>query len=490
MLKSSFIREITLYRYRYGIGYAAFIVLLFALLLFSLNAAPRGLTDGEMQSAVTGVNINILAPTAQNVIDAPYHLMQKLSIQLFGLQPFSIKLPSIILGVITGIAMVIMLQRWFKRNVAVISAILIATSTGFISLSRLGEPLIMTTFWTVILLLASTFVLHSNRATLFWRIVCFVSVGLLLYSPLGIYPLIAMTIAGLLHPHVRHRIKQGKWWQFLLLGLAFSIAIAPLAIAIVNDPSVGMHLLGIDHLNFSPGYLFDSAKTIVSSLFNFNHSYDSPITFPLFGLVSAALLLLGFLKLCTASYSARSYMLFIWLGLLFVVLLFNPSAIAMVLAPATLIMAIGIETLIREWYGLFPRNPYARIGALVPLAVLLVSVVSTNIERYFYGNHYANTSHSLHAELPAIRTSLDRNDLNLNKTQLVVPQSQIAFYDILRREHRQLVVSDHINTKPEAKGTLLIAGNSQVALPKKLPYRIITNDLHDNNVLVRVYTKW
>jgi len=490
MLKSSFIREITLYRYRYIIGYGAFVIILFILLLFGLDAAPRGLSDGEMQAAVSSVNINILAPTSQNVIDAPYHLLQKASIQLLGLQPLSIKLPSVILGVATGIAMVVMLQRWFRRNVAIISAILIVTSTGFISIARLGEPVIMTTFWTVMLLLASTFVLHSNKAKLLWRVVCFVSVGLLLYSPFGTYPLIAMAIAGLLHPHVRHRLKQSKWWHFVLIIVTFALAVAPLAVAIINDPQVGIKLLGIDQLNVNPGHLFESAKTVLSSLFNFNHQYSTPLTLPIFGLVSTALLLLGLLKLFTASYSARSYMLFIWLGLLFVVLLFNPSAIAMVLAPAVLIMAIGIETLIREWYGLFPRNPYARIGALVPLTILLISVVSTNIERYFYGNHYANTSSSLHAELPAVRSALDRDDVNLNKIQLVVPADQVGFYDILRREHNTLTVTDRIPSAPGAKGTLMVVGGSKQQLPSQVPYRILTNDLRENNVLLRVYTKW
>ena len=392
-----------------------------------------------MQSTVESVGINILAPTSQNVIDAPYHLLQKASVQLLGLTPLAIKLPSVILGVVTGIVMVIMLRRWFKRNVAVISGILIATSTGFISMSRLGEPLIMTTFWTVILLLASTFVLHSSRAALFWRIVCFVSVGLLLYSPLGIYPLIAMAIAGLLHPHVRHRLKQTRWWQSTLLVIALAITIAPLAIAIINDPGVGMRLLGIANLDLSLGHLFESAKTVFSSLFNFNHEYNSSLTLPLFGLVSAALLLLGFLKLCTATYSARSYMLFIWLGLLLIVLLLNPSAIMMVMTPAVLIMAIGVETIIREWYGLFPRNPYARIGALIPLTILLVSVVSVNIERYYYGNHYVNVANSQRTELPAIRTALNRDDVNLNRIQLVVPSDQLAFYDVLRREYQKTV---------------------------------------------------
>lgn len=489
LLKSSFIREITLYRYRYVIGYGFFALLLFSLLLFGLNDFPRGLTTGEMQSSVTSVHINVLQPKADNVIDAPYHLLQKASIQLLGLTPLAIKLPSVILGVITGLALIIMLQRWFRRNVAVITATLISTSVGFISMARLGEPLIMLTFWTVILLLASTFVLHGSRAAFFWKVVCFISVGLLLYSPLGIYPLIAMFIAGIFHPHVRHRLKKGKWWQFVVIGIAFAIVTAPLVIAIANDTQVGLKLLGISDLSLSLSRFYESAKSVIGNLFNFTHSSVGAITTPLFGLTSTVLLLLGFLKLFTVTHSARSYMLFIWLILLIPVLLFNPNALLMVLVPATLIMAIGIETLIREWYGLFPRNPYARIAALLPLTILLASVVITNVERYYYGNHYAVGKTSVfHAELPVIRTSLDQKDIIDPTSRLVVPTEQVPFYDVLRREYKQLTVSDHIDAGRVSAKSLITASSPEQVIGRA-PYRIVTNDLSENAVLLRVYNR-
>jgi len=490
LAKSSFIREITLYRFRYVIGYGFFTVLLFSLLLFGLNDFPRGLSDNEMKSAVTSVHINVLAPKANNVIDAPYHLLQKATIQLFGLTPLAIKLPSVILGVVSGLALIIMLQRWFKRNVAVITAILISTSTGFISVARLGEPLIMTTFWTIILLLASTFVLHGSRASFMWKIVCFLSVGLLLYSPLGIYPLIAMLVAGVLHPHVRHRLKQGKWWQFTVIAVAFGVAVTPLIVAIVNNVQVGLELLGISNLSITFDRLYDAARTVSLSLFNFTQSHIGEFSTPLFGLISATLLLLGVLKLFTVKHSARSYMLFIWLALLVPVLLLNPSAVLMTIAPAALIMAIGVETLIREWYGLFPRNPYARIAALVPLTILLASVVMTNVERYYYNNHYSPAmSHVFHAELPVVRSALGRNDINHGKMQLVVPDNQVAFYDILRREYKNLSVSPGLS-EAGSKGTLLVTANSPEQPAGLVPYRILTNDLSTDAALLRIYTSW
>lgn len=349
----------------------------------------------------------------------------------------------------------------------------------------------MPTFWTVILLLASTFVLHSRRVAYLWKAACFISVGLLLYSPLGVYPLIAMAIAGLLHPHVRHRLKQGKAWQFLLIAVLFGIIVTPLAVAIVKDPHVGLQLLGLADVNLHPAQLFDNLKHVASGLFNIGQTQVGTIVKPIFGLTTAALLLLGFLKLCTATYSARSYMLFIWLLLLVPVLLLNPSDILIVMTPAILVMAIGIETLIREWYGLFPRNPYARIGALIPLAILLGSVVTINIERYFYGNYYTVTNlATYHRELPSVRKAVITKGFSFStgNTQLVVPANQMAFYDILRRENKKLRVSDQVGT--QNGNSLLVVAADAMQTPTTEPYRIVTSDTASSGVLLRLYTKW
>jgi hypothetical protein len=181
-------------------------------------------------------------------------------------------------------------------------------------------------------------------------------------------------------------------------------------------------------------------------------------------------------------------MLLIWLALLIPVLLLNPSALPMVLTPAALIMAIGIETLIREWYGLFPRNPYARIAALLPLTILLASVVITNIERYYYGNHYTiDKTSAFHAELPAVRTTLDQNIVN-KSSNLIVPEQQTAFYDILRREYGQLKVSSHVGDS-STKANLIVIASSPEQPIGLVPHRITTNDLTENSVLLRVYNR-
>lgn len=487
-MKTTFLREVTLYRYRYILGYICFALLLFALLLLAIEQAPRGLTKAELDSAVASVNVNVFHPVTTNVIDAPYHLLQKASIQIFGLTPTAVKLPSIILGAIMGVGIVLMLQKWFRKNVAIITAVIVVTSVGFLTLARTGTPMIMTAFWTVMLLLGATHVLHSSKHSFLWKLFCFACVALLAYSPFGIYPLLALAVAGIFHPHVRYRLRRGKWWQHLILIGLVVIILAPLAIAIAFSPHVALTLLGLDQLHqFSWQALPGIALGIGGDLFNFTRNTVGATVTPLFGIATTILLLLGILKLCTASYSARSYMLFIWGFLLIPVLLLRPDMILLVLIPATLVLAIGIETLIRQWYDLFPRNPYARIAALIPLSVLVFSIVGINMERYFYGHHYNPQASQFHAELPAVRDVLHKNDANVQtKGLLVVPDNQVAFYDILRREYPKLQIVSTANPTPETPTVVLDDAKTSITSQPKL---IVTSDLADERhaVLLRTY---
>lgn len=489
-MKTTFLREVTLYRYRYIVGYVAFGILLFALLLFAIEQAPRGLSNQEMNSAVTSVNINVFRPTSTNIIDAPYHVLQKISIQQLGLTTVSIKLPSIIIGAITGVCIVLMLKKWFRRNVAIITAIMVVTSVGFLSLARSGTPMIMTMFWSVILLLGATQVLHATKHRFIWRLVCLAATAFLAYSPFGIYPLLAIVIAGFFHPHVRHQFKRGTWWQNLIAGLTVLIILLPLIIATIYNPAIGLTLLGVQTgEGFQASQTLTNGAQIIDMLFNFTNNTVGVVVTPLFGLATAALLILGLLKLLTASYSARSYMIFIWLGLLIPVLIFRPDMVLLVIVPATLILAIGIETLIRQWYDIFPRNPYARIAALVPLSVLLFSIITIDMSRYFYGHHYSPLAIGFHAELPAVRTNLDTHQVGTsNPVTIVTPPEQVAFYDLLRREFPKVtVVSDPGDKAPP----LFVLHNSPAQITGKLPTRIITSDLSqpDQAVLLRVYAR-
>ena len=119
----------------YVLLFMALIVLLFGMPLIS----PDGLSEVEMESAVTSYNTSAESIMAGNIVDLPYHFLQKYSIGLFGLSAYSVKLPSIIIGAILAVLLILLLNRWFKNNVAIIASVLTVLSAPFLYTAGSGN---------------------------------------------------------------------------------------------------------------------------------------------------------------------------------------------------------------------------------------------------------------------------------------------------------------------------------------------------------------
>jgi hypothetical protein len=485
-MKPGLLRELTLYRYRYVIGYGSFFAILALAMLTYIETIPYGLTQSEMNSAVTSMHLNLRAISPLNLVDVPYHVLQKASISFLGLTPFAIKLPSILIAFGTGICLVFMLRKWFRDNVAVISSLLAVTTVPFLSGGRTGTSLIMTFFWTSLLLLAATNALHTKRFCAVWKVTGLIAALALLYSPFGIYPLIALAISGLLHPHVRHMFRSTKKPAYIAYGIIVAAGLTPLVIAAIAHPSILVTLAGIKLDGISLDKLLDNGRQLYGLFINpLGPAMRGDFIVPLFGTSTLAIMVFGFLRTVFDHHSARSYMLLIWLGFLLPLILLNPQTPFVIFVPCILLLAIGTETLIREWYDIFPFNPYARLAALIPLVILLGSIMSTNLFRYFYGHVYAPNGAYAHDELTAVRKIMDRKDINKSKILLSTTTDQ-RFYDLLRRDYPNLELTK--STVVPEKGTLITLGEQSV--DKEKPYRIITNSRSEDAQVLSVYTKW
>lgn len=151
-MKKLVISKLFLYRYRFVIGFillsTAYLGILFGLPLLS----PAGISEAEMQSAASSYAVQLDAVFRGDIVDLPYRVLQKLSIMTFGLNVYAIKLPSIVIGALLGGLLILLLNRWFKTNVALFASILAVLSASFLYLAGSGTPLIMIVFWPTLLL--------------------------------------------------------------------------------------------------------------------------------------------------------------------------------------------------------------------------------------------------------------------------------------------------------------------------------------------------
>jgi hypothetical protein len=467
-----YITDYFLYARRYLLGYGAITLAVIGLLIIAGLYIPGGLSEAEKNSVVISSGLSIDSFDPSTIIDLPYHILQRLSMEAFGISDLSIKLPSLLLATASIVGILLLLRMWFKSNVALLTTVLVVTTGQLLFIAQSGTPGIMYIFTTVWLLLAALLV--SRRAVRggIWKLVLFVIAAISLYTPLSIYIILALLSAVALHPHLRYLVRRLSKVKVAAAFMCAVVLVAPLIYAIVKDPNIGLTLLGIPK---AWPHLLANGVQILKQYFDFITPTNGALITPVYGLGPMLLILLGALRLATTKYTARSYIISAWVILLLPVLLINPNFVAVTFVPVILLMAMGIDILLGNWYRLFPRNPYARIAGLVPLAILIGGMVISGVDRYMYGYQYdpQTTSHFSH-DLSLVNKELKNK--NRGATVLVPAHEDTAFYGAIVKHNKDVSISPSF--VPAAKTVIVAKG----ALPVTdlTPERIVTSAASEN----------
>lgn len=382
------ITDYFLYKWRYSIAYTLVGLLVAVLLVAATFYVPGGLSQAEMASATNSSQISFSSFDPATVIDLPYSVLQYASFELFGITTFSIKLPSLILGLLSLVGIILLLRHWFHMNVAVISALIVVTTSHFIFSSQNGTPTIMYIFMpTWLLLLAlKTSRQDSRKGRNFWEPLLVAAIALSLYTPLSIYVLIALTSATLLHPHLRFIVSRLSRTRLLIASVVGATVLSPLIIALLSKPEIGLTLLGIPE-NWPS--IQSVGLQLLKTHFGFFFTENGVRLQSIYTLPSILLVILGVIHLFKTRHTARSYIITSWMLLLAPIILLHPTRTAITFVPVMLLIAAGIDELLHRWYSLFPHNPYARVAGLLPITLLVAGMALTGIERHFYTYRYS-----------------------------------------------------------------------------------------------------
>ncbi len=418
------ITDYVLYRWRYILSYVSIGIIVGGFLLLAALYVPGGLSRGEMASAVASSSLSIREFDPAMVIDFPYAVLQRMSFFIFDVTTLSIKLPSLLLGILTAIGLIMLLRSWFHENVAIITALISLTASQFIFSSQDGTPAILYIFLPVWMLLSAMMVSRQIGKRSLWEFILMATLALSLYTPLSAYIILALVSATLLHPHLRFIVGRVSKQKLVIATLTSLILLAPLITALVLRPSLGLVLLGV------PSTMPDlqaNALELARQYLSFLSPGAGEQLRPIYTLTTLSFVLLGLTRLFTTKYTARSYIITAWVILLVPVLLLNPLKTTITFLPVMLLVGMGGEVLLSRWYRLFPRNPYARVAGLIPITILIAGMTFSGMERYLYGYHYnpvvaGNFSTDLHLLNEQLKT---RHTAPLS---LVVSQPEVQFY--------------------------------------------------------------
>ncbi len=400
--------ELFLYRHRFGIGYIllslAFIGLLFLLPLIS----PRGLSTEEMQSAVDSYNVSLDSITSGAVVDLPYHLLQKASIEVFGLTTYTVKLPSIIIGLFLGVLLILLLNRWFKNNVALIASILTVLSTTFLYLVNFGTPLIMLVFWPTLLLWLGSKIQGVNRPRISYCFFFIFALILSVFTPYIAYLACFIFIFALAHPHLRHTIKSLPRIPFVIASTIAVAGISLIIFASIRNPSTGMGLFFSE--DFSLRNYFANIRLGFLPFISWTGNIEGTLLSPMVGLPLLALAITGLVSTTKGFFASRNSIATLLFAFTFFITGFNPDSAILIILPLSILIAHGIRYILEKWYGLFPENPYARIFAIFPIGLFIGITIISGSTHYIFGYRYnPAVANQFQDDLTIIRNQLEPN---------------------------------------------------------------------------------
>lgn len=418
------------YRWRYTIGYSLVGLILIAMLIFVGFYLPGGISNQEMKSVVASSNTNFWDPLGGNIIDLPYHLLQHLSLAIFGVSIIGIKLPSLIISFAAVIGMVLLVKQWFKSRIGILASLIAITTGQFLFIAQSGTPDVLLMLWPVWLILLASLITIEDKFRPFLVVALSALSALSLYTPLSIYVLIAFVLAVIIHPHLRCTFKRIPRAELIAGLLAALLIVAPLVGAIIKTPSLLSALLGMPaHL---PNIVVN-LSALGKQYFDFAGNGSSYLITPYFGLGSILLIAIGAYYNYQTRSTAKSYTIAIWSIFLLLIIVFNPYYVNAIFLPMLLLLAAGLDWLLKHWYGMFPRNPYARIGGLIPIVILVSALIFTGMNRYIYSYKYD----------PVIVPSFSKDItlLPVETSRLVVARSEFDFYRVVAKYNKKLIVT-------------------------------------------------
>lgn len=474
-MKKITISKLFLYRYRFIIGYIVLSLAFVILLILLPTIAQKGLSEAEMQSATSSFYLNKEKALNGDLVDLPYRTLQKYAITFFGLSPYVVKLPSIIIGLLLGILLMLLLSRWFKSNVSLLASCLIILSTPFLFLAGSGTPLIMLVFWPTLLLWLGSKIQGEKRPKPLYCFMFAIAMLLSIFTPYMIYFAVFCVIFVLAQPHLRFVVKNLPKIPFSIVILIIVAGFSVLGFSIFRHPGTIMELLF--KADFQAGNFFDNIFSALTPLLSWHSSVESVFLSPLISLPTFALALIGLFSTTKGFFASRNSIASILIVFGLLITGFNPDAVIFFILPFSILIAHGLKYLLEKWYGLFPENPYARISALLPLTILFGIMIIPALLQYIYGYRYNPSV----ADEFTDNVSIIRQ--NLTNEKLLV-YDHYDFYKILERSSDLKIID-----KFDKSESIAILGKIDESLNEDYQIsRIITSPKRDNSDIIYLYT--
>lgn len=313
----------------------------------------------------------------------PLKLVQYLTYKFSHHSIIAYKSLSVVIAIGALITFYYVLVRWRTKRVGLLGALLLGSSTLFLSTASSASPEIYYLLAGCLLPLA--IVIIGEEGTKYDLIFIALITAMLLYAP-GMW---AFLILGVIFAfnNLKVLLEEFNIKQKLTALFVFLIAISPLIYSlIINTVQYKSLLLGSSYhlisLEFVKNNLVKLPEMIIV------HGINNPgvwlISTPILDVFTIAMALLGVYAYKIGFHPVRFRGLIIYtiasIGLIGIL---GISALWLLLIPIYLFAARGIALMLQQWFSVFPKNPLARYLGVFVVIIALSFAVFYHVNRFY-----------------------------------------------------------------------------------------------------------
>ncbi|MCA9330786.1 glycosyltransferase family 39 protein [Candidatus Saccharibacteria bacterium] len=362
-----------------------------------LVLGPLGLFTFRLASHTRGI-----LPEEQTYIDDSASMSQVMQspsfmphrLAIYGFQKLGIehilyyRLISVVIGIIAVWSFYYVVQRWYTRRVALIGTILFSTSSLVLHATRTALPDVL--LLGMLTTIAVGLWLQRTKRRVFALYVFIATLVMTVYIP----GLMWVGVAALVWQGrrlVRAVGRQRLLHKFGLIVLP-SVLLVPAIVSVALHPVELLTIAGLPtHLASLSAYGSHVKDSIQGLVWGYQSSPSRwvPGT-PIFDVITLTMIVLGIYSLRFERKLRRSR---IQLGILTItgLLVLSTGPVTMVaLAPMFYLLATGgFAFMLQQWFTVFPRNPFARVVAIICISSTVLGVTIYQSYRYFtvWPNH-------------------------------------------------------------------------------------------------------
>lgn len=378
------------------------------LLTYKLGSLVGGLSESEFASQ------QLLAQdgySLQNIIREPLFLPYTLCLYLLQFLPVSgpsaLRGVGAVFGMFSILGMFYIFKKWYTTRIAILGSVLYATTSWFLYTSRFADPKV--SYLLIPLLVGAMIALQAKARSR------------LAMGSTAIFGITALYIPGLiwfLLPAliIKRRVilaalRMQPLWFKIGLGTISTVLIAPLFIMVAKPiPGVATSLGNIKGLLGFPtdglhGFtaMAHTLKDTLSNVFAYNTAGPLfvPGHLPWLDTITIILVLIGIVQFARHWRLDRSKLIGILIILSLVLISLGGLVSPVILLPFLFLFSVdGLRWLLDLWMRVFPVNPFARGFAVFCVSVLVLSISTYHLNKYFLAWGRAPETRQVFDKLP------------------------------------------------------------------------------------------